>query len=88
MIPATALADRDRVVRPGGTFKLGPNLLIQEVRIDGGAKLRLRCIGDGCDWTQRGRPRRVLANISELDRRFRSFARVPLRVTLRRRDAG
>jgi hypothetical protein len=74
-----------RTVPPGGTFRLANSALIDQVRIKNGPTLRVRCMGDGCDWRRRGKPK-ILANISELDRIFRSFARVPLRVkTVRHR---
>ena len=65
--------------------KLARNAIIVKVRINGGQVLRLRCVGDGCDWRRRRRPQ-ILASISELDRVFHSHApRVSLRVTIRRR---
>jgi hypothetical protein len=75
---------RVRTVPPGGSFRLANHALIDQVRIKNGPVLRLRCIGDGCDWRRRGKPK-ILAAISELDRIFQSFARVPLRVTTYRR---
>jgi hypothetical protein len=71
-------------VPPGSTFRLTNQALIDQVRIKGGQVLRVRCVGDGCDWRRQRKPK-ILANISELDRIFRSFARVPLVVTTVRR---
>jgi hypothetical protein len=72
-----------RTVPPGGGFRLANHVVIDPVRIAGGAVLRVRCVGDGCDWRRR-HGRKILAAISELDRRFHSFAGVALRVTTRR----
>jgi hypothetical protein len=84
---ASAASDasaRVRTVPPGGTFRLANHAVIDQVRIKHGQVLRVRCIGDGCDWRRKHKPK-ILANISELDRIFRSFARVPLVVTIVRR---
>jgi hypothetical protein len=82
VVPSAAEAGV-RTVPPGGGFRLANHTLIDQVRIARGPVLRLRCIGDGCDW--RGRHgRKILAAISELDRQFRSYAGVTLRVTTRR----
>jgi hypothetical protein len=68
-----------RVVQPGGSFRLANHAVIDEVWIKGARPLRMRCVGDGCDWRRRNRPR-IIAHISELDRIFHSVAGVPLRV--------
>lgn len=81
-LPAHAAA-AVRTVEPGGKFKLAASRVVDEVRIKGGPKLRMRCIGDGCDWRRRGKAK-VLASISDIDRVFRSSAKVKLRVTTRR----
>jgi len=73
-----------RTVPPGGTFRLANHALIDVVRIKNGPVHRVRFVGDGCDWRRSGKPR-IPANISELDRVFRSFARIPLLVTTVRR---
>jgi hypothetical protein len=75
---------RVRTVPPGGTFRLANHTLIDEVRIKHGPVLRMRCLGDGCDWRRKGK-RKILAGYSGLDRIFRSYAKVPLRVTTVRR---
>jgi hypothetical protein len=75
---------RMRTAPPGGTFRLANHAVIDQVRIKNGQVLRVRCIGDGCDWRRKRKPK-ILANISELDRIFRSFARMPLVVTTRPR---
>jgi hypothetical protein len=77
---ASTASARVRTVPPGGTFRLANHALIDQVRIKNGQVLRVRCIGDGCDWRRKRKPK-ILANISELDRIFRSFAQVPLVVT-------
>lgn len=77
---ASVAGGRVRTVPPGGDFRLANHALIDQVRIKNGPVLRIRCVGDGCDWRRRAKPK-ILAAISELDRIFQSFARVPLRVT-------
>lgn len=72
-----------RIVEPGSTFKLAKGRVIDEVRINGGPRLKVRCVGDGCDWRRRGTSK-ILASISELDRIFRSYGRSTLRVTTER----
>jgi hypothetical protein len=81
---ATEATARVRTVPPGGTFRLAKHALIDEVRIKHGPVLRMRCLGDGCDWFRKGK-RKTLAGYSGLDRIFRSHARVPLVVTTVRR---
>ena len=89
VIAATVLAPvaadaHVRTVPPGGTFRLANHAVIDHVRIKNGQVPRIRCIGDGCDWRRKHKPK-IIANISKLDRIFRSFARVSLVVTTVRR---
>ncbi len=61
------------------SFKIARNAQIVAV-YKGGQKLRLRCAGDGCDFLLRGRK---LADVNDLDRRFRNVSRFTLKVRLR-----